>query len=586
MCGIIGYIGGNVESNLYLGLERLEYRGYDSSGMVIKRGSNFTTYKATGVVEKLKPTIKEVATFGIGLAHTRWATHGGISIENCHPHFSSCGDTALVHNGIIENYEELKGDLIKKGKYFYGQTDSEVIAKLFDCKLNINNLRRVREKLIGSYALAIISKNSDYIYFAKNKSPLYIGLGNDCALIASDPSCFVGFADSYITLEDGDYGKFSKKEVIIYDKNNKIIKKQPEKLDFSFINEELSGYSHFMLKEIYQSRIALEKIIEVYQSYAMKEKLEILKNKEFDRIYLIGCGTAYHAGLIGESYMRDAFNIDVFCEIASEIIYKNLNIDEKSLCIFISQSGETADTLSALEYCKNRGGIVVSITNTEYSSIAHKAILNFPILAGQEKAVASTKAYFAQCIVLYIITNYLKGIDYIFPLQNFKRQIDFGDDNILKSLASKLANFEKVFFIGRKRDYITAKEASLKLKEITYIFSSAEPSGELKHGVIALIDKTVPVIVIATDEKVFNKTLNNACEIKARGGKLILFTTLNIDNETEKAFDFVVKVNKVSQAFMPLQIILSLQKLAYFTAVAKGLDPDKPRNLAKSVTVE
>lgn len=586
MCGIIGYIGSNVESNLYLGLERLEYRGYDSSGMTIKRNNDFTTYKATGVVEKLKSTIKENEEFGIGIAHTRWATHGQISIENCHPHFSSNGSTALVHNGIIENYEELKDDLIKKGKYFYGQTDSEVIAKLFDCKLDINNLRRVKKKLVGSYALAIISKNSDYIYFAKNKSPLYIALGSECALIASDPSCFVGFADGYITLEDGEYGKFSQKEVIIYDKNDKIVKKQPQKLDFSFINEEKSGYQHFMLKEIYQSRLALEKIMEVYRSYDIKEKLKELKNYEFDRIYLIGCGTAYHAGLIGGSYMREAFNIDVFCEIASEIMYKNLNIDEKSLCIFISQSGETADTLAALEYCKSKGGIIVAVTNTEYSSIARKASINFPICAGQEKAVASTKAYFAQCIVLYILTSYLKGNDYILPLYNFKRQIDFGDDNILKTLAEKLAGYDKVFFIGRGRDYITAQEASLKLKEITYIFSTAQPSGELKHGVIALIDKSVPVIVIATDENLFNKTLNNAYEIKARGGKLVLFTTLNTDSETEKAFDYIIKVKKPEKDFMPLQIILSLQKLAYFTAVTKGYDPDKPRNLAKSVTVE
>ena len=585
MCGIIGYIGEKVEENLLQGLERLEYRGYDSAGMTINRGGEFVTYKATGKVENLKKSLKFNDDLGMGIAHTRWATHGKICIENCHPHFSSNGNVALVHNGILENFEDLKIELSKEGKYFYGQTDSEVIAKCFD-RLDIKSLRRVLGKLQGSYALALIAKDSDSIYFVKNKSPLYVGFNGSQAMVASDPSCFVGILTEYYTLEDGEYGRINKKEAVFYNKNNEKIEKYITKLDFKVSYEEKTGYDHFMIKEIYQSRIALENIIERYKQEEIINKLKLLKNYEFDRIYLVGCGTAYHAGLIGGYYLREAFNVDVFCEIASEFRYKNLNIDDKSLCIFISQSGETADTLSVLEFCKEKGGKIVSITNTEYSTIARLSGICFPICAGQEKAVASTKAYFAQCLIFYIITTFLKGKDYILPLQNFKRQIDFGDDNILKPLAKNLVKYDKVFFIGRVVDYITAKEASLKLKEITYIFSTAEASGELKHGVIALIDSSVPVIVIATDEKLFNKTLNNAYEIKSRGGKLILFTSLQIDKDIKENFDYVIEVKKTSKEFQSLQMILPLQKLAYFTAIEKGNNPDMPRNLAKSVTVE
>ena len=586
VCGIIGYIGEQTENNLYLGLQRLEYRGYDSAGMTIKRGETFTTFKSIGQVEKLKNQIDFKEAFGLGIAHTRWATHGSISLENCHPHFSQNGNISLVHNGIIENYEDLKEELAKKGKSFYSQTDSEVIAKMFENKLDINNLRRVIRKLNGSYALVIISKHSDNIYFAKNKSPLYIGIGKHCTIIASDPACFYGNCDKYISLEDGLYGRFSQNEIVIYDHEDKIIDNQPKKLDINFANEEKSGYEHYMIKEIYQSRIALENIIDRYQTSEIIEKLKKLKSMQFDRIYLIGCGTAYHAGLIGQYYMSRSFNIDIFCEIASELKNKNLNIDENSLCIFISQSGETADTISALEYCKSKSAKIVSVVNTEYSTIARKSFLSFPICAGQEKAVASTKAYFAQCLILYIITKYFKGCDYIQPLKNFKRQIDFGDDNKIKKIALALSKRDKMFFIGRGIDYLISKEASLKLKEITYIFSSAESAGELKHGVIALIDEKVTVVVIATDENLLNKTLNNAYEIKARGGKLILFTSLSIDNQTLSNFDQVIKTTQTDIDFMPMQIMLQLQKLAYFTSTAKGYNPDMPRNLAKSVTVE
>ena len=585
MCGIIGYIGKNPERILLEGLKKVEYRGYDSAGMTVCRGGEFITYKEIGEVSSLASKVKLNEQFGLGIAHTRWATHGKISLENTHPHFSNNCDIALVHNGIIENFEQLREQLNLRKIECCGQTDSEVVVKMFD-NLSISSLRRVLKNLVGSYAFVMLSKSGDYLYFAKNKSPLYLSKGDDCVIIASDPSCFVGYSKSYIELDDGDYGKISLKNTVIFNKNDEKINKEEKLLDFDFLSEDKSGYEHYMIKEIYQSRIVLENLIKKYQSVGLKSKLEEIKNFEFDRVYLVGCGTAYHAGLMGESFLRKSFNIDIFCEVASEFKNKNYSIDEKSLCIFISQSGETADTISALEYCKEKGGKIVAITNVEYSTIAKKAEIVLPIFAGQERAVASTKAYFAQCTLLFILTNYLKGESYEKPLKSLSHNIDFGDDNILKKIAKQICNYKNVFFIGRGNDFITAKEASLKLKEITYIFSSALPSGELKHGTLALVDENVLVIVVATDEKLFAKTINNVCEIRSRGGHLVLVTSLFVDSDVEKNFDSIIRITNLPNTLMPMQTILSLQKLAYFTALEKGNNPDKPRNLAKSVTVE
>lgn len=585
MCGIIGYIGKNCEKVLLTGLKRLEYRGYDSAGMTVSRGGEFVTYKEVGEVKNLEKIVSLSEDFGYGIAHTRWATHGSISLENTHPHFSANGSVALVHNGIIENFEELKNDLLAKSIRFYGQTDSEVVAKMFD-KLNINSLRYVLKRLVGSYALVLLSKDGEQLYFAKNRSPLYVARGEDCVMIASDPSCFVDFADSYFELEDGDYGKISLKNDVFYNKNDEKIEKMPKKIDFNFLSEDKSGYEHYMIKEIYQSRLVLESLIERYQTANLKAKLEEIKHLEFDRIYLVGCGTAYHAGLVGQSYLNERFNIDTFCDIASELPNKNYNIDSHSLCIFISQSGETADTISALKFCKERDAHIVALTNVEYSTIAHLADINLPIFAGQEKSVASTKAYFAQCVTLYILSCFLQGKDYVEPLKIFKNHIDFGDDNELKKLAKVVARYDKVFFIGRGNDYITSQEASLKLKEITYIFSTAVASGELKHGSLSLVDDKFLTVVISSDKEQFTKTLSNAYEIKSRGGKLLLITSLFIDSDVRGNFDYVLEVPKTENDLLPMQIILPLQKLAYFTACERGNNPDKPRNLAKSVTVE
>lgn len=586
MCGIIGYIGRDVKKNLIEGLERLEYRGYDSSGLAILHNKNFYVEKAIGPVENLKNKVKKNEFDGVGIAHTRWATHGKISIENCHPHFSSDSDVALVHNGIIENFEELKASLEKDGKYFYGQTDSEVVAKLLSKRLTINKLKNVIEKIRGSFAFAIISKFNKEIFFAKNKSPLYVAKGESCAMVASDPCCFVGKCDNFFVIEDGEYGKISLKSFEVYDKNGNMIEKIPQNLNFDYDVSNKEDYSHFMIKEINESKKVLHNIIERYKTKEIIDKLKTINLKKINRIYFIGCGTAYHAGLIAERYFKERFKIDVFTRKASEFLYEKDIVDEKTLCIFISQSGETADTISALDETSKFNSTSIAIVNTEYSTIAKRCDIMFPICAGEEKAVASTKAYFGQCIVLFIIASYLNGEDYNKNLLDFENKIDFGNDEEIKELAKFLYNKDKVFFIGRGFDYITALEASLKLKEITYIFSYAECSGELKHGTLALIDKNVPVVVIANDEDCFNKTLNNAYEVKSRGGELILISSVEISNDIKDNFKYIIKINECLNDLKPLQTIIILQKLAYFTAIKRDINPDKPRNLAKSVTVE
>lgn len=583
MCGIIGYIGKDVEKNLIEGLEKLEYRGYDSAGLCTLRNNDFYVEKSVGDVKKLKDKVKFFSDFGLGIAHTRWATHGKISIENAHPHFSSKGEVAIVHNGIIENFENLKGELEKDGAYFYGETDSEVVAKYLKGKLNLKKIRDVKNKLKGTYALAIISKRDNSIFFAKYKSPLYVAIGQDCAMIASDPSCFVGKCENFYPVNDGEYGKLELNKIQFFDCEGKQVIKKSQKLNIDYHWENKKEYEHFMLKEINESESVLHNILEKYTS-CMQEMLKDIKKLDFDRIYLVGCGTAYHAALVGQRYLRSKLKKDVYCDRASEFQYNSHIINEKSLCIFISQSGETIDTISALEYAKSMGGKIISITNVSYSTIATKAEYNFPIFAGPEIGVASTKAYVGQCIVLYIISQYLSHNDFLAPLQQLK--LDYGDDDKIKEFARVISKKDRLFFIGRGFDYITALEASLKMKEITYINSVVEPSGELKHGPIALIENGTIIIAVATDEKLNAKTINNAYETKSRGAFLAIVTNTDLDRKTKDNFDYVFKIKDADKDLMPIQSILFFQKLAYFVALERHTNPDKPRNLAKSVTVE
>lgn len=572
MCGIIACIGENLSQKLIDGLEKLEYRGYDSAGMTICENGKFVTKKAVGNVKELKKMVENDHFCGCGIAHTRWATHGKISLENAHPHFSSKGNIALVHNGIIENYQELK-----VGK-LYGETDSEVVAKFLGEYIDEKSLYQKLKKIKGSYAFAILCKQQNRIYFAKNKSPLYLFEGK---MLASDPSCFAGFGRQYTSLEDGDYGYIDGEKVVLKNEGKEIFRK-PKLLDFDFYEEQNQKFEHFMLKEIYDSKFVLEGIIKHYSLKNNQKLVKKLNISHFNRIYFIACGTAYHAGLMAGEYFREHFTQDVYVEKAGEVCYKNLHIDSSSLCFFISQSGETADTLLAMEWIKSRGGKCVACVNTVYSTLAQKCEYVFPICGGQERAVASTKAYFGQVLTLMAIAKILKDEDFAKSFKEFLKELDFGNDEEILKVASYLKDREKMFFIGRGLDYISAQEASLKMKEISYIFSCGESSAELKHGSLALIEKGVDGVLIATEQKTLSKNIASAKEVMSRGGKVIFVSPL----QTKEEFDFKISVKPCQQEFAPLQSMIVLQKLAYFTSILRGNNPDKPRNLAKSVTVE
>lgn len=575
MCGIIAYIGENLPQKLIEGLEKLEYRGYDSAGMTICENGEFITKKSVGNVKELKKMVENDNFSGLGIAHTRWATHGKISLENAHPHLSERENLALVHNGIIENYGEIKERI--KDKKFYGETDSEVVAKFFGEDIDGTLFEKLQE-IKGSYAFAILCRGQSKIYFAKNKSPLYIFEGK---MIASDPSCFVGYGREYISLEDGDYGYIDGAKRVIFN-NKKEVFRKPKLLDFDFCQLQNKKFQHFMLKEIYDSKLVLEGIISRYSLENSQKLVKKLNISHFNRIYFIACGTAYHAGLMAGEYFRKHFDKEIYVEKGGEFCYKNLHIDSKSLCFFISQSGETADTLLAMEWARDRGGRCVACVNTIYSTLAQKCEFVFPICAGQERAVASTKAYFGQVLTLMAIANILKGEDFIPSFKMFLEELDFGDDDEILKVANYLKEREKLFFIGRGLDYISAQEASLKMKEISYIFSCGESSAELKHGSLALIEEGVDGVLIATDKDTLSKNISTAREIQSRGGRVIFVSPL----ETEAKFDFKIKVSPCQQEFAPLQAMIVLQKLAYFTSILRGNNPDKPRNLAKSVTVE
>lgn len=585
MCGIIGVIGACCEKKLLEGLEKLEYRGYDSAGLVVLRDKNFYTEKALGGIENLKSKVKSSDDFGIGIAHTRWATHGGITIENTHPHFSSNKNVALVHNGIIENFEVLKKEIDENS--LYSQTDSEVVAKMFDKGININKLYSVLQKINGTYAFAIISKSDNKIFFAKNKSPLYVSLGEDVSMVASDPSCFVGHSTTFIPIDDGEFGYISKNKVEIYDKNKKLIIKKKQKINFSITNESKNEYEHFMMKEICDTPSVVKTIISTYKCPRIANIIKKIKDLQITRIYLVGCGTAYHSCLFGQKVMQENLKVDVYAEKASEFSCGKHILNPKTLCIFVSQSGETIDTLNALAKAKRFHCKTLSVTNVPYSALAKKTDFTLPVCAGQEKAVASTKAYIAQCLVLYCIAKMLFNKQWLSQLKIFAKMLNINnDDQQIKSLAKLIATKDKAMFIGKNYDYISALEGSLKLKEITYIFSFAEPSGELKHGPLALVENGMPVIIIATDKRTFSKTLNNAYETFSRGGELFLFTSMNVEKKAEEKFKSIIKVPSVGGELSSLLAVIPLQKLAYFTAVERGVNPDKPRNLAKSVTVE
>ena len=612
MCGIVGYIGNKKASPILIdGLLKLEYRGYDSAGISTIEKDGLSIMKDKGRVKNLYniPGIEDLEGT-IGIAHTRWATHGKPSKENAHPHMNNAKTFSVVHNGIIENFNELKKLLIDNGYTFYSKTDTEIIPNLIDYyyKKETNNdelklLRAIKnacEALKGSFALEIICKDyPDNMVVVRKDSPLVIGKGNGENYISSDIPAILSYTKDFYLLNDLEYAVLSKDEIKFYNQDLKPITKKVKAIDWSADSSDKGEFEDFMLKEIYEQPTAIRETIGSRISENSKcefEELNFTKDylENLNKIYFVACGTAMHAGLAGKVILEKLCKIPTEVDIASEFRYRDPLIDNKTLCIFISQSGETADTIAALKLSKELGAKTLAITNVIGSSITREADYSIYTHAGPEIAVASTKAYTSQVVLTAMLGIYFAetlGIS-IEETKSLKQELLLLPKKIEKTLetSSQIEKFAKriykekdIFFLGRGIDETVAKEASLKLKEISYIHSDSYPAGELKHGPIALIENDVTVISILTDPKLVKKTISNIQEVITRGAKTLVITNQEVD---EDMFDMVIHIPKTNTFISPILSIIPLQLLAYFTSKEKGLDVDKPRNLAKSVTVE
>lgn len=601
MCGIIGYVGRDLcIPKIIHGLESLEYRGYDSAGIAYVKNKKVKIIKEKGKITNLKKLLDFNTPTNVGIAHTRWATHGEANVTNAHPH--SVGKFTIVHNGIIENYSELKESLIKKGYKFKSETDTEVACAVLDDlykqeKDILKTLNRATKIFRGSYALGIICSDDVFtIYALRCTSPLIVATSSDGNFIASDVPAILKYTNKYILLDDFEIAKLTQDNIIIYDKNLKELKKKLNTFAGTFEAAAKNGYEHFMLKEIHEQ----DKVFSDTINFYFDGTLESLKKnfgflKKFNKIDIVACGSAYHTGLVGKNLIETYANIPVNVEVASEYRYKKCFYDDNTLVILVSQSGETADTLAALRKAKNDGITTMAIVNVVGSSIAREADHVIYIKAGCEIAVATTKAYLAQLAIFSLLTIYLgyqnKTLteaelnSVLTDLKNMPKLIKETIANYSKyfAIADKIYKNKQIFFIGRGIDYAISMEGSLKLKEISYINSVAYQAGELKHGTISLITKNTPVIAIATDTNLIEKTISNIKETKARGAYVIL-----ISNELpkEEFYDNLIFIPKVHPIFESILTIIPLQLLAYKVAKDNGCDIDQPRNLAKSVTVE
>lgn len=592
MCGIVGYLGNKgTESILIKKLKLLEYRGYDSAGICVLKNNKFYTTKSIGCIDKLNKKIKSINSF-CGIAHTRWATHGKVSIENCHPHTSQMQNWTIVHNGIIENDAQLKKIYKIHTK---GSTDTEIVANLLEInnKNDIHTLIDACDKLKGSYAIVALNKNNpDKLFIAKNKSPLYVSIKNEEVLVASDPICFKEEFDFYYTLKDNQFCYACKNALKFFNKKHKEITLQKINTREMKSDESEHKYKYFMEKEINEIPKILSKLTNFYKKNSIFFNFDSNFLNNVSNIKLIGCGTAYHACKYGEQILQKKLKINCQSFIASEYRYLNDISDKNTLCIFLSQSGETADTLGAFEKAKKQKCKTLCITNVTYSTLAQKCDICLPIMAGNEIAVASTKAYCSMLAVLYLLSEHLFNIKK-HKTQNIYKNIKILQKNLNLSLKNEIFPIMKsikhknnIFFIGRDLDYISCLEASLKLKEITYKNTEVYPAGELKHGYLALITKKSYVFVIATQKHLLEKTLNSTSEVCARGGRVIFLSQYDIPSDISKNFYKVIKLQKFNDKIMPISSIIWFQFLSYYLCTEKKLNPDKPRNLAKSVTVE
>ena len=606
MCGIVGYIGTQKAVPILLdGLTKLEYRGYDSAGISTIENSKITITKDKGRVKNLSELLKNSnSTSTIGIAHTRWATHGKPSKTNSHPHTDNTNKFSVVHNGIIENYTDIKKFLMDNGYKFISETDTEVIPNLISYYYASGNdfLKSVNlacNDLEGSYAIEVLCEDfPDRIIVAKKDSPLVIGTSKDSNYIASDIPAVLSYTKDFYLLEDGDIVEIYANKLNFYDKYLNPIKKKIEKISWDASAIEKNGYDDFMLKEINEQVVSIRETIGFKLNKENIELDNISLSKDFlsniNKIFIVACGTAMHAGLAVKSIFENLCQIPVEVDMASEFRYRNPLVNEHTLAIFISQSGETADTIQALKLAKEKGATTLALSNVIGSSITREADLYIYTHAGPEIAVASTKAYTAQVVLLNIIALYiaqtLETVDND-TIEEIKKQIlllpskveeTLKDDTIIKKLADDIYDVKDTFFIGRGIDYPVAMEGSLKLKEISYIHSEAYAGGELKHGPIALVENNFPVIGIMTDKKLLEKSESNLQEVISRGAKTIVITNQKID----KKFDYVIEIPEINKYLSPILSVIPLQLLSYYISKKKGLDVDKPRNLAKSVTVE
>ena len=612
MCGIVGYIGTKKASPILIGgLSRLEYRGYDSAGISTIEKTGLSIMKDKGRVNNLYnlPGIDDLEGT-IGIAHTRWATHGKPSKENSHPHMDNSKTFSVVHNGIIENYNELRKFLTDNGYTFYSQTDTEVIPNLihyyYSKDTNNNELKLLRAvrnaclELKGSYAIEVICKDfPDNMIVVRQDSPLVIGKGNGENYIASDIPAILSFTKDFYLLNDLEFVILSRSDIKFYDKDLNKIEKETKVIEWNATSAEKDGYDDFMLKEIHEQPTAIRETIGAKLSENSKCEFDELNfTKEYlesiSKIYIIACGTAMYAGLVAKNAIEKLCKITTEVDIASEFRYRDPLVDKNTLCIFISQSGETADTIAALKLCKQKGAKTLAISNVIGSSITREADYTIYTHAGPEIAVASTKAYTSQVVLLVILATYFAEILEVSGdiLPTLKKNIldlpkkleeTLKNSEIVKDFSKRVYQEHDMFFLGRGIDEAVAREGALKLKEISYIHSESYAAGELKHGPIALIENGVTVISIMTDPKLVEKTVSNIQEVITRGAKTLVVTNQNVD---DKMFDLVIHIPETNQFVSPILSVIPLQLFAYYISKEKGLDVDKPRNLAKSVTVE
>ena len=606
MCGIVGYVGKrNAQDVLLDGLEKLEYRGYDSAGVALALEGGIRVVKSKGRLAELRKrlAVEALARSGCGIGHTRWATHGEPSDVNSHPH--STPRVSIVHNGIIENYGVLKERLMAKGYTFESETDTEVLVKLIDSCYEGEPLKALRAALAmvrGSYALAVLFRDfPDTLFAVKRESPLIVGWGEEENFIASDIPALLKYTRRYSVLEEGDMAVVNADGIRFYNEFAEPVEREVLTANWDQEAAEKGGYPHFMLKEINEQPAAITATVSPRVENGLPDlRVPELTDERLRRIgtvHLVGCGTAMHAGMVGKAAIEALARVPAQVEIASEFRYRNPILRPEDLVIIISQSGETSDTLAALKLAKSRGVPVLAIVNVVGSSIARAADYVMYTYAGPEIAVASTKAYMVQMCVLYLFAlrlAYARGMQTDAEIRRLTAELlragevikpRLADCEQIKYLASRFVNTQSCFFIGRGFDYSLSLEGSLKLKEISYVHSDAYAAGELKHGTISLVTDDVPVIALATQKQVYEKTISNAKETRSRGARVLLFTTKNAV-VPEGVADAVIRLDEYEDLLMPLQLIVPLQLFAYYMAVLRGCDVDKPRNLAKSVTVE